>query len=744
MYINKGIILGLIVPVLLSCRASTPDEAEQIVRRQHVIFTAPPARTPSAFSVDGPLMGNGSTGVALSGPPERLVFHLSRNDFWRLRSAHDEAYPLVLGRLELSIPGLEGASYDVSQQLFDATTTARFANGDLAVSFEAFVAATEDLMFLRLTAEGPEEVSGSVRLVLPDRNEVPDYPEQRAEGTTDGGVRYIVRAFTDSVEIPSRAAAALAGCPSGAFTLRPGKPLTLVCAFSSDFKTDDCLKTVTRRAADARLERVRRSHCRWWRDYWAKSYVSLPDSIVERQYYLSLYGIASCSRDVDFPPGLFGSWITQERPAWCGDYHLNYNYQAMFYGLYSSNRLEQARPYVAPLMAAIPRGEYYSQAVCGIGDGILLPVGIGPLGIETTRWSARMDSLHLQWRLDGNIEADGMFWGQKSNAAYAVCNLAMQFYRTWDADFARSVYPFVRGVAVFWEKYLTLQDGRYVILNDAIHEGTVGTMNPLCSLGLVKMVLRLALDMSDYLGLDADRRDEWRDRISRLADFPTQERGGKTVFRYTEQGIDWWPDNTLGIQHIFPAGQIGPDDDPELLAVARNTIDIMQRWIDHNGSNSFFPAAVRVGYPADTIFSQLRRYALHTFPNGFQRDNPHGPENWSTVPCTVNEMLCMGHGGIVRLFHVWPRRLDASFRRIRVEGAFLVSADLHDGHVGEVTIHSEQGRDLKLLNPWGDAGVAVEASDGHRQTIGGSVIQMQTTPGTTYLIRPAGKPTSDK
>ena len=53
MYMNKGVILGLIVPVLLSCRASTPDEVEQIVRRQHVVFTAPPVRTPSAFSVDG-------------------------------------------------------------------------------------------------------------------------------------------------------------------------------------------------------------------------------------------------------------------------------------------------------------------------------------------------------------------------------------------------------------------------------------------------------------------------------------------------------------------------------------------------------------------------------------------------------------------------------------------------------------------------------------------------------------------
>ena len=687
-------------------------------------------------------MGNGFTGVALSGPPEKLVFHVSRNDFWRLRSAHDEGYPLILGRIELSMPYMEGASYQVTQQLYDATTTARFVQGERSVTCQAFVAATEDVMLLRLTAEGAEEVSGSVRLVLPEASEVPDYPEQRDEGTSPDGIQYIVRAFADSVDIPTRAAAALRAdvSPDGSFTLSPGKSLTLVCAFSSDFKTEDCLQTVLRKASSCgsgQQAKMLKAHRRWWRDYWQKSYVSIPDSVVERQYYVSLYGMASCSRDTDFPPGLFGSWITHERPAWCGDYHLNYNYQAAFYALYSANRLEQAEPYSAPLLAAIPRGNYYSERVTGIPEGILLPVGIGPLGIETTRWSPRMEALHGALRQSGNIEADGMFWGQKSNAAYAVCNLSMQFYRTWDAEFARKVYPFVRGVAVFWEHYLTRQDDRYVILNDAIHEGTVGTMNPICSLGLVRMVLTTASDMSEFLGLDADRREVWRERCEHLSAYPMQERDGKTVFRYTEQGVEWWGDNTLGIQHIFPAGQIGLASDPELLQVARNTVDVMRRWLDFNGTNSFFPAAVRVGYPADSILVHLRQYAQHTYPNGFQYGNPHGPENWSTVPCTINEMLCMGHQGIVRLFPVWPRTCDASFRQIRVEGAFLVSAALKDGVVGEVTLLSEQGRDLTMQNPWGEAPVIVEASGDGKQMLQGSLIQMKTTPGRTYRIRPA-------
>ena len=66
------------------------------------------------------------------------------------------------------------------------------------------------------------------------------------------------------------------------------------------------------------------------------------------------------------------------------DYHLNYNFMAPFYALYSANRIEQAEPYEAPLLAAIPRGEWYSEKVTGIPGGIMLPVGEGAFLVSST------------------------------------------------------------------------------------------------------------------------------------------------------------------------------------------------------------------------------------------------------------------------------------------------------------------------------------------------------------------------
>jgi hypothetical protein len=312
----------------------------------------------------------------------------------------------------------------------------------------------------------------------------------------------------------------------------------------------------------------------------------------------------------------------------------------------------------------------------------------------------------------------------------------MQFYRTWDEDFARKVYPFVKGVATFWENYLIREGDRYVIYNDAIHEGTIGTMNPIASLGLVRMVFETACDMSIFLGVDEALREVWKEKQENLSAYPLQERNGKTVFRYTEKGTDWWHDNTLGIQHIYPAGQIGLASDPELIEVALNTLEDMGRWNDFNGTNSFFPAAVRLGYDADTILNHLHQYSIETYGNGFKRDNPHGIENLSTVPNTINEMLCMGHQDIVRIFPVWPRTKDAMFHDIRVEGAFLVSSSLKDGQIGEVILLSEKGRPLTLRNPWPFHKVEVKTSDGRPQTLEGEYIRIATTPGTTYRFNP--------
>ncbi len=556
-------------------------------------------------------------------------------------------------------------------------------------------------------------------------------------------MQWITRGFTQDVSIKRFASAALNmldGQPDkNAFTILPNQQITIACAFSGDGNLNSSLalaKEQLKHINSQFLKDAEAQHKTWWHHFWNESWVSIEDSVIAHQYYASQYTIASCSRNIQFPPGIFGSWVTREIPAWNGDYHLNYNYTAPFYALYSSNHLQQALPYEAPLLEFMQRGKYYSSKITHIPDGILYPVGIGPMGIETTRKNDLMSKYMSGYISEKQVEDEGLFFGQKSNAAYCAVNFSMQFYKTYDPVFTKRVYPFIKATAIFWQHYLKKEKDRYVIVDDAIHEGTIGTKNPILSLGLVPLILRTAVDMSKMLNVDEEFRKDWADKQKNIAPFPLQERNGKTVFRYSEKGTAWWDGNTLGIQHIYPGGQIGLSSDSMLLQVARNTINDMQRWLDMNGSNSFFPAAVRVGIDADTILQKLHEYSLHTYPNGFQLNNPHGIENCSTVPNTINEMLCMSNQDMIRVFEVWPKSKDASFSKIRCDGAFLVSSELKNKAVQYVKIISEQGKSCTIQNPWPNKRVIIKSDKRKPLQLNGNVLSFSTHKGEELILQP--------
>lgn len=718
---------------------------EEIIGKHKILFTAPPKRIPVPYAVDAPMLGNGYTGIAISGNPEKQVYYIARNDFWRLKSSYNQCFPAVLGKLEIDIPELKDAEYRVEQNLYEAKTYSSFSKSDFRVNYTTYISAVQDIMIVEISSEG-KKISGTVNLVLPGTDEILDNPpfdvvfeDEREQKNSNKGIYWISRGFKKDVDIASKASCAfnILGTSSNKFSIEPGQKVNVAIAFSSNFKAKDCVKEVLENVSginESNIVDIEKEHVRWWKDYWSKSYIDINDDVVEKQYYLSNYSMACFSRDTDFPPSIFGTCITKERPYWSGDYHLNYNHMAPYYGLYSSNHIEQANPFNAPVLAMMERGKYYSKKITGIPDGILLPVGIGPLGMESTRKNELMVKHRYNYIEEGSVEDEGLFFGQKSNSAYCLINMASQFYYTYDLEYGRRIYPFVKGVANFWEHYLKLEEDRYVIYNDAIHEGTVGTMNPILSLGLVRKVMEFAIDLSKELKIDKDKTQKWQHIFDNLSKYPLQERKGKTVFRYTEKGTDWWHNNTLGIQHIYPSGQIGMDSDTELLLIAKNTIDVMQRWIDPNGSNSFFPAAVRIGYNPDTILSKLHKYIDLTYPNGFQLNNPHGIENFSTVPNTINEMLCMGYSDLIRVFPVWPKKKDATFVNIRTRGAFLVSSELKNGIIQYVKVFSEKGKTCFLENPWVDADVKVLRDNGREEKLKGRNLKIETIAGENVVL----------
>ncbi len=750
LFIQPGkIIAANITPVVDQVKVTANDTSSDIIRKIQTfkaVWTSPPAKTPANYAIDGPLMGNGDIGVCIGGQTESLRFYLSKNDFWRLKSKAGQSSPKIFGYLDIAIENLKGADYHVAQSIFDGVTTGTFKRNALTVEVKSRVAATDNILLVELSTQG-ENADVQVKLSPAEGSG----SESLHEGS--GPLYWAVRKFEKDVDIPTEAAAAMKifGAPNTAFTLKPNQSVTLAIYMTSRFKHKKPLEQAKQSIAkiDSKaIQQLQNDHEHWWSQYWNQSWIDIDNPTLEKHYYQSLYSMAAASRDPKFPPSIFGTWITTDSPHWAGDYHLNYNHMAPYYALYSTNRITQADPQDAPILDFRKRGQWYAQNITQT-RGVLYPVGIGPLGIETT-------FEHDRYKNSPNQEKGGLFFQQRSNSAYCLVNIAQRWRTTYDLVYAEIVYPLIKDVADFWQDYLKFENGRYVIYGDAIHEGSGQNANPILSLGLIYNTFDLALDISTELNLDVDCRRQWQHIIENLSGFSTQQKNGKTVFRYTEKGTAWWNDNTLGIQHIYPGNTIGLDSDPRLLDIAHNTITVMNRWRDFNGTNSFYPAAVRVGYNPSIILQKLKEYAADTYPNGFQRNNSHGIENFSTTPNTLNMMLCMSHvpvgnahlqgkekekfdsrpESVIRLFPVWPKEQNARFENIRCWGAFLVSSELKNGKVQFVKIHSEQGRQCTLENPWPEKTVTLYRHNKPTQKLTGQRFSFKTKKGEALMLVP--------
>jgi alpha-L-fucosidase 2 len=679
--------------------------ASIVVSKYKIEFNEPPAHIPSTYSVDAPLLGNGSTGVAISGAPEKQIFYLARNDFWRLRQSYYESFPSVLGKLELNMPVFKDAKYHVEQDLYTGTTYLNFSKGNTSIKIKMYVSAIEDLLILELENTGKAIITGDLVLKIPD--EETDVLQSKMARGIDKNIQWISRQFDDDVDIPTKAACAMKimEASSNRFNLSQNDNLYLSLSFSSNFKSEDCCKHALDKinAIDKKdFFDLFTQHKRWWSDYWNKSFISINDSLLELDYYRSLYIMGSCSRDLEFPPGIFGTWITKELPQWCGDYHLNWNHHAPFYGLFSSNRIEQALPYNYPILAMAGKGREYSKNVFGI-DGIVMPVGIGPKSMDIFKAGPVTKEMRQFYYDYGFIEDEGLFFYQRSNALHCAAMMSMLCYYTYNKDYIKLVYPFVKGVVDFWEGFLKYENGRYVIYNDAVEEGPSGDMNPIKSLGLLRSALLFLIDMSQELKVDQDKVKDWENILSKLSKYPTYEKNGKILFASTERGHRRQGINTRLYQIIFPGGQINLDSDKELLEIARNNLkdDISSSDWFTNDKHSNFPAAVRLGYDPDTILKKLTYYIENLRgTNGFLNEYIVGIEACATTPTTLNEMVLRSRPNIIEVFPVWNKEKDALFQDLRAEGAFLVSSQVRSGDVQYIKIISEQGRDCNIVNPW--------------------------------------------
>lgn len=200
-------------------------------------------------------------------------------------------------------------------------------------------------------------------------------------------------------------------------------------------------------------------HAGWWRTYFEKSSISLPDCAMEQQWYLANYLFAGASRKGSAPMPLQGVWTADDGtlPPWKGDYHHDLNTELSYSHYLKANHLEEGESFLDFLWKLRDAGRTFAKEFYR-ADGCCLP------GVMT---------------IDGKpLGGWGMYSLSPTNQIW-ISRCFGEYYRyTGDRDFLKNrAYPYLRETGVFVRTLLRENENGYLTLpissSPEIHDDTI-------------------------------------------------------------------------------------------------------------------------------------------------------------------------------------------------------------------------------------------------------------------------------
>lgn len=745
------------------------DELDDVLKDTTGVYTNLPTGVVTISYTKGPILGNGEIGVTIGGNSESQTLYMNRVDF---------GAKALGGVTILAQPRSSPSSYRYEQDIGLAEVRSKVTIHGNPTEMKAWVAANTPLVVIGLRNAGKSHVTYTVKtwtrandakFLLPTGRgaKIPPpvfLPEQTKQEDnvvsawrqqfTSKGRWAIGRAVISTRVMGASTLSTKQGKTT--FSLAPGKEVILLASVVGDGNLESELlemKDYRRQGVDLlngttpdKLQALSDERVAWWRVFWEKSWVDLGDKQMNQFWYGCYYALACTSRSGHEAPGLWGAWVTVDETRWGGGKYCNYNYQAPWYGVFSGNRQELALPYAEDLEWYLPHGQVQAR-----NSGYR-----GATFFRTFGWRGSKGPAPKQ--LPPVATKKGGLPQQRDVTAFLAINLINHYFYTLDEEFARRfAYPFVKASADFYEDLMIFEDGRY-IMHSGAREGAAD-LNPCAALGNVLITLNAAIEMSEDLGVDADRREKWQHMIDHMSELPTIEFEGKTLLKEAEEYYEGprhgrpregerlicgggRGDNSVQLECVHPAEAINLGSPGKWKQIARNTIEYLNSkpettkrrlptWDNYCALPKIFTQAARVGWDADDLYYQLlKKIKKDMHPNLIIHAQWYGGgvEHSGTVEA-VNSMLMQSHEGVLRLFPVWPRSKDAKFVTLRAKYAFLVSSELKDGDVQFATILSEKGRDCTVQNPWPGKTVTLTRKDGKTQTFKGKTFSFTTEPG---------------
>lgn len=440
------------------------------------------------------------------------------------------------------------------------------------------------------------------------------------------------------------------------------------------------------------------THTAWWSDFWKRSAISIPDTLLEKQYYREMYKLGAVAGPGAPAISLQAVWTADNGnlPPWKGDFHNDLNTQLSYWPAYTGNHLQEAATFTDWLWKTHTANRKMTKQYFGV-EGLNVP------GVET---------------LNGYPMGG---WIQYSLSPTTGAWVSQHFYWQWkysmdDKLLEEKVYPYIHETATFLENITRLENGKRKLplsSSPEYHDNSIKAwyLNwTNYDLSLAHFLFKAAAEVSTAAGKPSEAQ-HWKKVLKQLPALDTNE-----------TGLTVAPGENLGSSHrhfspymaIYPLALL--DDQ----AIIKNSLRHIEKlgtraWVGY--SFTWMASLYARANEADSAVKQLQIFASNfCSPNSFHLNGDQKNGQYSSFtyrPFTlegnfafaqgIHELLLRTKDGVIEVFPAVPETWkDISFKGLRAEGAFIVDAEKKNGMV-KVTIRSEKNNVLKIRLPGGMA-----------------------------------------
>lgn len=441
------------------------------------------------------------------------------------------------------------------------------------------------------------------------------------------------------------------------------------------------------------------AHRKWWEKYWSQSSIKLSDKLLEKQWYLNNYLLASCSRKHKFPMPLQGVWTADNGslPPWKGDYHHDLNTQMSYTSYLKANHLEQGECFIDYLLNMEEAGKNFAKHFYH-ADGLCLPAVMDIEGHALGGW--------CQYALS----PVNQLW---------LCQIMARYYAfTKDKAYLQKIYPYMKEVGVFLLSILNEKNGVYKLplsTSPEIHDNSLHawlTPNSNYDLALMRCFAEQMMFLGAEAG-DTDAAEEWKQHLSKFEPLAVN----------ADNVLMLSPNESLTVSHrhhshcmsVYPLKTLTYTTDKN-----KNIIDSTIKSLEKLGISEW--VGYSVGWMAQLYIIQGNGdkacKMLHDFfecnctANGFHVNGDFKRktdfnmkyrlftlEGNFIATDAIQEMLLYSEWGRIKLFPAIPKDWNtAEFENFRAYGGILINSKFSDSKISYLKIAATADCDFCLEN----------------------------------------------